>query len=70
MGSLCGKQSSPTSGPGRALGTGAAPTSGGTARILATRIKPPKVTGPGRTLGAGGEADDPRAAAARAAEVS
>ncbi|KAI5800110.1 hypothetical protein EDC01DRAFT_777218 [Geopyxis carbonaria] len=73
MGSLCGKESPPSHGPGRVLGS-APPSNNGTARIPAaasrTNNKPPKVTGPGRTLGAGSTAEeDPRAAAARAAEA-
>lgn len=79
MGNLCGKSSKDENfhGPGRTLGSAPAPATKASvpARVAnegpATSSKP-KVTGPGRTVGgasANDTANDPRAAAAAAAEV-
>lgn len=67
MGNICGKESKPSdpfSQPGRTVGT--APPS-----QAAPRAAVPKISGPGQTLGggSGGEPNDARRAAARAAEV-
>ncbi|KAL1382604.1 hypothetical protein HDK64DRAFT_283459 [Phyllosticta capitalensis] len=80
MGNCCGKESDNFTGPGRTLGSSAPPT----ARSDATTLPPARphnygatqsratAQGPGRTLGTGGATDgnDPRSAAAQAAEVS
>ncbi|KAK0645320.1 hypothetical protein DIS24_g8014 [Lasiodiplodia hormozganensis] len=71
MGNLCGKESKSDNfaGPGRALGSAPALSNNATAPIPAT--KKSALQGNGRTLG-GPEAtggDDPRSAAAKAAEA-
>lgn len=69
MGNICGKESKssdPFSQPGRTIGS--APPS-----QSAPRASVPKISGQGQTLGgsgSGGDRDDARRAAARAAEVS
>ncbi|KAK8192971.1 hypothetical protein HDK77DRAFT_490075 [Phyllosticta capitalensis] len=79
MGNCCGKESDNFTGPGRTLGSSAPPT----ARSDATTLPPARphnygatqsratAQGPGRTLGTGGATDgnDPRSAAAQAAEA-
>ncbi|KAK8196154.1 hypothetical protein BKA81DRAFT_149632 [Phyllosticta paracitricarpa] len=78
MGNCCGKESSNFSGPGRTLGS-APPTARSDATTLpparphnygATQSKP-TTQGPGRTLGtqSAAGANNPRSAAAQAAEV-
>lgn len=72
MGNLCGKQSKDGfDGPGRTLGS--APPSATKASVPATESagsnKKRIVGGPPRTLGEGNSGDDPRSAAAAAAEV-
>ncbi|KAI5819777.1 hypothetical protein BZA77DRAFT_303522 [Pyronema omphalodes] len=74
MGALCGKQSSSFSSPGRPLGSApAAPST--TSRIPAAAGRHSTGAGAGQTLAGGSnatsppEGDDPRAAAARAAEA-
>lgn len=67
MGNICGKESKssdPFSQPGRTVGS--APPS-----QTAPRATVPKISGPGQTLGgaSGGEPNDARRAAAKAAEV-
>ncbi|KAJ4301873.1 hypothetical protein N0V90_003969 [Kalmusia sp. IMI 367209] len=78
MGNLCGKESKDENfqGPGRTLGSAPAPATKASApaRIAndSSSRATPKVTGPGRTVGGAGGSDganDPRAAAAAAAEV-
>ncbi|OJD38801.1 uncharacterized protein BKCO1_4000102 [Diplodia corticola] len=73
MGNLCGKESKSDNfaGPGRTLGAAPAPSDNARASIPAAKKSAPP-QGPGRTLGAGPEAggdNDPRSAAARAAET-
>lgn len=73
MGSCCSKSSEDNfAGPGRQLGS--TPAAGpDRASIPPLNKQKPKISGTGRTLGSnsgGGSTDDPRAAAARAAEVS
>jgi len=68
MGNLCGKQSKDNfEGQGRTLGS--APEPATRASIPANVTAKPKVGGPPRTLGDSNRADDPKAAAAAAAEV-
>jgi hypothetical protein len=69
MGNLCGKQSKDNfEGQGRTLGSAPAPAT--KASIPSNVATPkPKVGGPPRTLGESNRADDPKAAAAAAAEV-
>jgi hypothetical protein len=81
MGNLCGKQSKDDNfeGPGRVLGSAPQPATNAKASVPArvagsqTQASSPKakVGGPARTLGRGEESsrDDPRSAAAAAAEV-
>lgn len=69
MGNLCGKQSKDNfDGPGRTLGSAPAPTTRASVPNNAAAPKP-KVGGPPRTLGDSNKQDDPKAAAAAAAEV-
>lgn len=72
MGNLCGKQSKDDNfaGPGRTLGSAPPPSDNARASIPAAKKQSP-LQGNGRTLGAPGESsgNDPRSAAARAAEV-
>lgn len=68
MGNLCGKQSKDNfEGQGRTLGS--APEPATRASIPSNVTAKPKVGGPPRTLGNSNRADDPKAAAAAAAEV-
>jgi hypothetical protein len=69
MGNLCGKQSKDNfEGQGRTLGSAPAPVT--RASIPNNVATPrPKVGGPPRTLGESNRGDDPKAAAAAAAEV-
>lgn len=71
MGNLCGKQSKDDNfaGPGRTLGSAPPPSDNARASIPATKKSP--LQGNGRTLGGPGGSgdDDPRSAAAKAAEV-
>ena len=69
MGNLCGKQSRDNfEGQGRTLGSAPAPA---TKASVPNNVAPakPKVGGPARTLGDSNREDDPKAAAAAAAEV-
>jgi len=69
MGNLCGKQSKDNfEGQGRTLGSAPAPA---TKASVPNNVAPakPKVGGPARTLGDSNREDDPKAAAAAAAEV-
>ena len=69
MGNLCGKQSKDNfEGQGRTLGSAPAPA---TRASIPSNVAPakPKVGGPPRTLGESNREDDPKAAAAAAAEV-
>ncbi|KAF1831487.1 hypothetical protein BDW02DRAFT_571946 [Decorospora gaudefroyi] len=70
MGNLCGKQSKDNfEGQGRTLGSAPAPaTRASIPSNVATPTKP-KVGGPPRTLGESNKGDDPKAAAAAAAEA-
>ncbi|CAA9958657.1 hypothetical protein CFE70_002174 [Pyrenophora teres f. teres 0-1] len=68
MGNLCGKQSKDNfEGQGRTLGS--APEPATRASIPSNVTAKPKVGGPPRTLGDSNRADDPKAAAAAAAEA-
>lgn len=70
MGNLCGKESKGDNfaGPGRTLGAAPPPSDNARASIPATKKSP--LQGNGRTLGGpGGSDNDPRSAAAKAAEV-
>lgn len=70
MGNLCGKESKDNfDGPGRTLGSAPAPAT--KASVPSSANAPPKRTvgGPPRTLGEGNTGNDPKAAAAAAAEV-
>ncbi|KAF1943239.1 hypothetical protein EJ02DRAFT_443487 [Clathrospora elynae] len=69
MGNLCGKQSKDNfEGEGRTVGSAPAPTT--KASIPSNVATPkPKMGGPPRTLGEGNRGDDPKAAAAAAAEA-
>lgn len=73
MGNCCGKQSDAFTGEGRTLG--AQPANAPSRSENARAAAPPKISSPqgGRTLGknpqAPSESQDPKAAAARAAEV-
>ncbi|KAF2264468.1 hypothetical protein CC78DRAFT_580249 [Lojkania enalia] len=81
MGNLCGKQSADNfAGPGRTLGSAPPPSSNAKAAVPArvanntgisspTPKSKPKVGGPGRTTGGGAADNDPRSAAAAAAEA-
>lgn len=72
MGNLCGKESKDNfTGPGRVLGSAPPPSNNAKASVPAKiASSKPKVGGPGRTVGGGERAeDDPRSAAAAAAEV-
>ncbi|KAF4306889.1 hypothetical protein SLS57_011423 [Botryosphaeria dothidea] len=69
MGNLCGKESKGDNfaGPGRTLGAAPPPSDNARASIPATKKSP--LQGNGRTLGGpGGSDNDPRSAAAKAAE--
>lgn len=69
MGNLCGKESKDNfDGQGRTLGSAPAPT---TKASVPSNVAQPKrkVGGPPRTLGEGNQGDDPKVAAAAAAEV-
>ncbi|KAI4604762.1 uncharacterized protein J4E88_003248 [Alternaria novae-zelandiae] len=69
MGNLCGKQSKDNfEGQGRTLGSAPAPA---TKASVPNNVAPakPKVGGPARTLGDSNREDDPKAAAAAAAEA-
>jgi hypothetical protein len=69
MGNLCGKQSKDNfAGNGRTLESAPTPA---TRASIANNVAPPKpkVGGPPRTLGDSNRQDDPKAAAAAAAEV-
>lgn len=69
MGNLCGKQSKDNfEGQGRTLGSAPEPATRASVPSNATAPKP-KVGGPPRTLGDSNRVDDPKAAAAAAAEV-
>ena len=69
MGNLCGKQSKDNfDGQGRTLGSAPAPATKASVPSNVAAPKP-KVGGPARTLGEGNRVDDPKAAAAAAAEV-
>jgi hypothetical protein len=68
MGNLCGKQAKDGfDGPGRTLASAPAPASKASVPAPATAKR--TVGGPPRTLGESNAADNPRAAAAAAAEV-
>ncbi|KAH7388877.1 hypothetical protein BKA66DRAFT_415081 [Pyrenochaeta sp. MPI-SDFR-AT-0127] len=69
MGNLCGKQSKDNfEGQGRTLGSAPAPAT--KASIPSSVAAPkPKVGGPARKLGEGNSGNDPKAAAAAAAEA-
>jgi hypothetical protein len=71
MGNLCGKESKDNfEGQGRTVGSAPAPTTKASVPNSAATSKPkPKVGGPPRTLGESNSRDDPKAAAAAAAEV-
>lgn len=71
MGNLCGKQSKDGfDGPGRALGSAPAPATKASVPAGANANAPKRtVGGPPRTLGESNAANDPRSAAAAAAEV-
>ncbi|KAF2120791.1 hypothetical protein BDV96DRAFT_595202 [Lophiotrema nucula] len=79
MGNLCGKESKDNfTGPGRVLGSAPPPSNNAKASVPArvannegpAKSKPaPKVGGPGRTTGSGPSGEDPKAAAAAAAEI-
>ncbi|KAF2856120.1 hypothetical protein T440DRAFT_474529 [Plenodomus tracheiphilus IPT5] len=70
MGNLCGKESQSDNfdGQGRTLGSAPAPATKASIPSNVAQSKP-KVGGPPRTLGDGNSRDDPKAAAAAAAEV-
>lgn len=69
MGNLCGKQSKDNfEGQGRTLGSTPAPATKASVPSHVATPKP-KVGGPPRKLGEGNSGDDPKAAAAAAAEV-
>ncbi|KAH9865596.1 hypothetical protein J1614_009181 [Plenodomus biglobosus] len=70
MGNLCGKESKSDNfdGQGRTLGSAPAPATKASVPSNVAQSKP-KVGGPPRTLGEGNSRDDPKAAAAAAAEV-
>jgi hypothetical protein len=69
MGNLCGKQSKDNfEGQGRTLGSAPAPATRASVPNNVAQPKP-KVGGPPRTLGESNREDDPKAAAAAAAEV-
>lgn len=70
MGNLCGKESSDGPAAGRVLGSGSAPPPAATSKIPSKASRPKVASGRGRTLGDVEGSDDPRAAAARAAEVN
>ena len=71
MGNLCGKQSRDGfDGPGRTLGSAPAPATKASVPAGANANAPKRtVGGPPRTLGESNAANDPRSAAAAAAEV-
>lgn len=71
MGNLCGKQSKDNfDGQGRTLASAPAPAPATKASVPSNVAAPkPKVGGPARTLGEANTVDDPKAAAAAAAEV-
>lgn len=71
MGNLCGKQSKDGfDGPGRTLGSAPAPATKASVPAGASANAPKRtVGGPPRTLGESNAANDPRSAAAAAAEV-
>ncbi|CAO2650369.1 Nn.00g016610.m01.CDS01 [Neocucurbitaria sp. VM-36] len=69
MGNLCGKQSKDNfDGQGRTLGSAPAPATKASVPSNVAAAKP-KVGGPARTLGEGNSVNDPKAAAAAAAEA-
>ncbi|KAF2745550.1 hypothetical protein M011DRAFT_139734 [Sporormia fimetaria CBS 119925] len=74
MGNLCGKPSKDNfDGPGRVVGSAPQPSANAKASVPA-HVSKPKVGGPPRTLGGNGAAgesasNDPRSAAAAAAEA-
>jgi hypothetical protein len=69
MGNLCGKESKDNfDGQGRTLGSAPAPATKASVPSNVAAPKP-KVGGPPRTLGEGNSGNDPKAAAAAAAEV-
>lgn len=69
MGNLCGKQSKDNfEGQGRTVGSAPAPATKASVPSNVAAPKP-KVGGPARTLGEGNSGNDPKAAAAAAAEV-
>ncbi|KAI8941351.1 hypothetical protein NX059_002576 [Plenodomus lindquistii] len=71
MGNLCGKESKSDNfdGQGRTLGSAPAPATKASVPSNVAQSKQPKVGGPPRTLGEGNSRDDPKAAAAAAAEA-
>ena len=73
MGNLCGKQSKETNfaGPGRVLGAAPAPSNNARASVPPKIAATSKARSQGRAVGGPGDgaADDPKSAAARAAEA-
>ncbi|KAH9870537.1 hypothetical protein IAQ61_006013 [Plenodomus lingam] len=70
MGNLCGKESNTDNFEGQGRTLGSAPTPATKASIPSTLApSKPKVGGPPRTLGEANSKDDPKAAAAAAAEA-